>query len=458
MKAVKRPSVREPRSWSFPRPREVSLDNGLTALAFDLPGQHVLSVRLAVPLPLDREPREIEGVGTLMARTLDEGTTRWSAEEMAELLERRGVALGAGVGERGLVVELDVPKRRFGDALDLMRQALSEPAFGAAEVRRSIRSRLVDIDQELASPGQRAAIEFVRTYYPGDARVSRPTGGTSESVGALTPQALGAYHREHVGPGGGTLVVAGDLGGVHVEAELEAGLGAWVDPPGRTVPAPSPTAPRAAGSAGIVLVDRPGAVQTELYLGAPGPARDVEGGWAPFPVLSFVVGGAPQARLDTVLREEKGYTYGMRCGFRPRVGSGLFVTSGSVRADASVEALGDTLDILRTARDGFTAEETRASVDFLCETAPGRYATADAVADEAISRALEGLDTSHTTRTLREMRELTPKRLRRAYRSFVGEDDSQWTIILVGDAASIRPGLDRLAQSRGLGEVRVVTR
>ncbi|GAB97155.1 putative Zn-dependent peptidase [Kineosphaera limosa] len=458
MKTAKRPSVSPARSWSFPVPRRTDLDNGLTALSFDLPGQHVLSVRLAVPLPLPSEPPAVEGIGTLMARTLDEGTQRWSAEEMAELLERRGVALAAGVGERGFVVDMDVPKRRFGDALDLLRQALAEPAFGEAEVRRGVRARLADIEQELASPGQRAAIEFVRAYYRSDSRVSRPTGGSAQTVAAITPAALREYHARHLGPVGGTVILAGDLSGVDIEAELEAGLGAWSDPADRQAPAPVPTAARADDATGIVLVHRPGAVQSELHLGCPGPSREVEGGWAPYPVLAFLIGGAPQARLDAVLREELGYTYGMRAGFRPRVGSGLFVASGSVRADVTAEALGATFDILRAARDGFTGDEARAGIDFLCETAPGRYATADSVADEAVSRALEGLDTEHTTRTLRQMRELTPKRLRRAYRSVVADTDAQWTTIVVGDAEAVGPGLERLADERGLGAVRVIDR
>lgn len=175
-------------------------------------------------------------------------------------------------------------------------------------------------------------------------------------------------------------------------------------------------------------------------------------------MLSFLIGGALQAWLDARLREEKGYTYGMRCGFRPQVGAGLFVTSGAVRADATAPALGDTFDILRAARDGFTDEETRSGVDFLCETAPGRYATADAVADEAISRALEGLDTQHTTATLRQMRELTPKRLRRAYRAYVADDDRQWLTVVVGDAERIGPSLAALAADRGLGPVRMLER
>ena len=119
-----------------------------------------------------------------------------------------------------------------------------------------------------------------------------------------------------------------------------------------------------------------------VFLGSRGNLREVEKHLQ----VSYPTA---RARLDAVLREEKGYTYGMRSSFRPRIGSGLFVTSGSVRADTTVEALGDALDILEAAREGFTPAETRSGIDFLSQTAPGRYATADAVADEAVARALE---------------------------------------------------------------------
>jgi predicted Zn-dependent peptidase len=180
-----------------------------------------------------------------------------------------------------------------------------------------------------------------------------------------------------------------------------------------------------------VLVDRPGSVQSELVVGCAGPDRRAEGGWAPYPVLAFAVGGSPNARVDAVLREEKGYTYGIRSGFRPRRVGGLFMTSGSVRADSTVESVRLLLDILEGAREGLRPEEVSASIDFISKTAPGRFATADAVADEASNLALEGLTTQFTTDNLLAMQSLTADQLKEAYSRWV---DSAWTVVVVGDA------------------------
>lgn len=441
----RRPAVAPAPQWSFPVPAVAELANGVRIVSYDVPGQHVWSLRVALPAALAGEPRELEGVGTIMARTLDEGSENYDVEQMAELLERRGVALGAGVGERGLIVEVDVTQRHLAGALELLAEALLRPVFPAAQVKRHVRTRLAEIEQDLAHPGQRAAIAFADAFYPGSDRLSRPTGGTTGTVEAITREEVAAYHGHVVRPSGATFIVAGDLGDVDVVGEVSHALRSW----GRGV-APVPPAthrPRPKHSR-IVLVDRPGSVQSELYVGCPGPDRTVPGGWAPFPVLGYLLGGSPQARLDAVLREDKGYTYGVRCGFRPRRDGGLFIASGSVRTEVTGEALALMLDILDAGRDGFSDEEVTAGVDFLCETAPGRFATADAVADEAAQRALEGLTTAHTTQVLRDMRELTPKRLRKAYRDWI---DGTWTSVVVGDAASLRKPLRKL----GRGEVTV---
>ncbi len=450
---VPRPSVRPASPWDFPVPRADRLDNGLRVLTYHAPGQHILSVRLAIPAALAAEPLGGAGVGVLTARLLDEGSDGHDAEEMAELLQRHGVAFGAGVVERGFLIEVDVTRRHLVRALDLLREMVLEPTFAPAQVRRHVRTRLAEIEQEHTNPGSRAAIAFVASYYDPAHRLSQPTGGTAASVATLTPEHLRDYHARTFHPDRAVLTVAGDVEGLDVTGAVASSLQGWARPSGRVASlsdGPGEGAAAAGVSGGrIVLVDRPGSVQSELYVGCAGPDRIAAAQWAPFPVLGFILGGGPTARLDAVLREDRGYTYGMRCGFRPRRGGGLFLASGSVRSDVTAQALEIALDVLDSGRDGFTDQEVAEGVEYLCETAPSRYATADAVADEAVARALEGLTTADTTQTLREMRSLTPEALTEAYRQYV---DGEWISVVVGDAAALETTLADL----GRGPVEVL--
>ena len=459
MSQVTRPTVAPPAAWDFPAATTYDLANGLHLVTYDVPGQYVVSVRLTVPVPLDSEPALVEGVGTIMARTLDEGTATHTAEEFARLLERKGVGYGAGVSDAGLSLDLDVVKGNLEPALDLLRQIITEPVFREAEVARHVRARLAEIEQERSIGANRSMLEFVRTFYDKSDRASRPTGGSPETVATITRDDVVAHHRAHVTASGSTLVVAGDLGGLDVLALVGAALGDWAAGAER-----ARFLDRSGAHAGnrsrVVLVDRPGAVQSDFLVGAPGPDRSVPGGWAPYPVLAYVLGGSPTARLDAVLREEKGYTYGTRCSFRPKRGGGSFLTFGSVRSDVTAESIGIIVDILEGGREGFSEKEVRAGVDYIAKTAPGRFATADAIADEAVGMAMDGRTTAFTTTNLHDLMTVGPERVTAAYDRFTrsagvgaGARGAGWTIVVVGDAALHREPLESL----GLGEVTVVT-
>ena len=150
-----------------------------------------------------------------------------------------------------------------------------------------------------------------------------------------------------------------------------------------------------------------------------------------------------------VLREDKGYTYGIRAGFHSWSVDGGFVTRGSVRADSTVDAVRLLLGILEDAREGFSQDEAREGRDYVARTAPARYATADAVADEVADLLLTELPLDFPTRTVTEVTELTPEALDAAWREWI---TGEWTLVVVGDAASIVDGLREL----GRGEVTVV--
>ncbi|MYS11671.1 insulinase family protein, partial [Streptomyces sp. SID6041] len=89
------PTPGDARPWAFPAPDRGALDNGLTLLTCHRPGQQVVAVEIFLPAPLDAEPAGLDGVATIMARALFEGTDQHSAEEFAAELERCGATLDA---------------------------------------------------------------------------------------------------------------------------------------------------------------------------------------------------------------------------------------------------------------------------------------------------------------------------------------------------------------------------
>lgn len=428
-RVTERPQVGPPAPWSFPEPSVVPLPNGMRLLLVDLPGQHVLSLRVFLPLPVSDEERGTEGATLLMARALDEGTSQHTGEQLAELTERHGIAWGAGAGERGVHLGLEVAGRHLGIALALLTECLSSASFPEAEVDRLRRHRLVDLAHEHADPGVLAARAFTAAYFDPRDRPHLPVGGTTATVSKLTSDHLRDRHAQLTARGA-TVVLVGDLSDApSAVGTVAATVGAWKgDDEVAGAPGPARRSDRAHRT---VLVPRPGLAQTEIYLGRPGPDRRTPRGWGTYQVLAMLLGGAPHARLDRVLREERGYTYGVRLGFRPRSVGGTTVVAGSVRADVTVPALAETLRILDVPGPEITDREVREAADFVAMTAPGRYATADAVADELVSLAGEGLALDTVTQTLSQVRGLERDAVGAAWDEV--RASAPWTVVLVGD-------------------------
>jgi zinc protease len=431
-----RPTIAPAAVWAFPAPTRARLNNGIEVMIFDLPGQHVISTHLVLDSPLNAERRDIEGVATICARTLDEGTLRHNGEEFAELLETEGAGFGVDLSLSGVQILLDVPASHLDRALELFAEAVTEPSLADRDVNRHVQLRLAEIEQAQANSSQTASIAFREAVFEETKRASRMNGGEPETVSQVTQDVVEAFHRDHFGPSGATLVIAGDFAEDPVVV-AERCLGSWQNERQRRVAAEEPTPARPHA----LLIDRPGAVQADIRYGSFGIDR-LDPRWAPISVASYAMGGAFLSRLNAVLREEKGYTYGVRMNFAPLRTGGSFAVQGSFRTEVLVDALAITREMIKVDGVPFTSQEVTDAVAFFTGVSPLRYATADGVADQAATQRLAGLPDDYVDRSLAQLRSVTPEAATEAYRSVVHPEEL--TLVVVGDAERLAEPLRAL--------------
>lgn len=431
---IPRPAVGAPAPWAFPTPAEHRLANGVRVLLHRMPGQHVVSVIAVLDVPLSAEPRDREGVATLLSRVLDEGSTTHPGETYAEALEAVGAALHVSHGLAGLQVMLDVPATRLRPALDLLAQALREPEIRPDDVRRHAALRLAEIEQQRAASAPRAAIELRAALWAPTDRAARAAAGEADTVASVDAEAARTFHATWYGPAVTTLVVAGELPDGTL-SWLDDALGDWAGGPDRAPddPGPAPAAPR------VHLVDRPGAVQADLRLAGFGPDRR-DPLWAPFQVAAYTVGGGFLSRLNARLREDLGWTYGVHLSPAPRRSGGAWVVAGSFRTEVAADAVLEAHRLLDVTGQPITAEEVERAISAHTGTAPLRYATAEGVADQQAANVLNHTPVDHVTRWLATLGAVTPEAATAAYARFVDRD--ALALVVVGDAAAIRPGLE----------------
>ncbi|MFE1435224.1 M16 family metallopeptidase [Streptomyces griseoaurantiacus] len=447
------PRPGEAKPWAFPAPERGTLDNGLTLLRCHRPGQQVVAVEILLDAPLEAEPQGQEGVATLMARAFSEGTDKHSAEEFAAELERCGATLDAHADHPGVRLSLEVPVSRLAKALGLLADALRAPAFDDGEIERLVRNRLDEIPHETANPARRAAKELSRQLFPADSRMSRPRQGTEESVSAIDSAAVRAFYERHVRPATATAVVVGDLTGLDLDALLADTLGAWTGAPGQPRPVPPVTAD---DTGRVIVVDRPGAVQTQLLIGRVGVDRH-DRVWPAQVLGTYCLGGTLTSRLDRVLREEKGYTYGVRAFAQvlrsapDGSGAAMLAISGSVDTPNTGPALDDLWKVLRTlAAEGLTDAERDVAVQNLVGVAPLKFETAAAVASSLADQVEQHLPDDYQATLYQQLAATgTVEATAAVVNAFPGD---RLVTVLVGDAEQIVEPVRAL----GIGEVTVV--
>jgi predicted Zn-dependent peptidase len=452
------PAPGPPKSWAFPVPDRSTLANGLATLRCHRPGRQVVAVEICLDIPLDSEPSGLDGIAAIMVRALSQGTATYTAEEFAAELERCGATLDARADYQGARLSLEVPVSRLPKALGLLAEALHAPAFAASEIERLVRNRLDTIPIEMANPGLRAAKQLAAELFPASARLSRPRQGTADTVAKIDAASVRAFYQAQARPARATAVVVGDLTSVDLDTVLAGTLGTWTGHGS----GPLPLAPVTADETGrVVIVDRPGAVQTQLLIGRTGPDRH-DPVWPSLVVGTYCLGGTLTSRLDRVLREEKGYTYGVRASEQvlrspardtPDGAAGMSVLAvrGSVDTATTGPALDDLWTVLRTlATDGLTEVERDMAVQNLVGVAPLEYETAAPVAGTLADQVAEHLPDNYQAKFYARLAGTSTAEATAAVVAAFPEN--RLVTILVGDAAQIRAPVEAL----GIGPVELV--
>ncbi|MCW3157488.1 M16 family metallopeptidase [Micropruina sonneratiae] len=424
---MSRPVVGAPRVWQFPEPERRTLDNGLRLLAFHRPGQHLLNATLVVDQPLVSEPRALEGVSSMILRVLDEGTRSHPGTDFADAVEGCGAVLHGGTSQSAAHLSIEVPVTRLDAALPLLAEVVREPQLSDDDVRRQVELRLAEIAQHRAHPAHRGGQEFRAAVIDGAFRASRSAAGEADTVAAISGEAVRTAHADQYRPDASTLVLAGDLP-ADLLGRVDRAFAGWRSTGSGAVQHESPLAapPR------CLLVHRSGAVQADVRLGSFGVDRS-HPDWPALRLGTFVLGGGFLSRLNRVLREERGYTYGVQLTNVPARHGGLLSLHASFRTEVAAAAISEATDLLVTDGDrGITRPELTDAVNYLVGVAPLRCATAAGIVDQASALVEVGLDQSFVNRHTAELLRISPDQATDAVQRLLPL--GALTLVVVGDA------------------------
>ena len=435
---IARPPAGSPRVYHFPDFVRHTLPNGLGVWFVPLPERELVSVHLLTDAGAAAEDEPQAGVAALTAQLLVTGTRTLDAAAFAETTERLGIEVGsesawdsARAGFVALGTHLDA-------GLELLSDMVTAPRLDEGEFDRLKAERLNDIMQARAEPGRLADERYLGDVFADGVPYGRLSAGRPETVEPLTIDSVRAFHASRYAPNVADVIVAGAFDPDDALAAIERHLGQWsgTGPGHRTIE------PSQRGGRRIVVVDRPGSVQSELRVGHLGIDRHDER-FFPAMVMAALLGGVFGSRLNKRLREELGYTYGARCSFDPRRAVGPFTATAAVQTEVTADAVRELLGQLEGIRAAAPAEdELREVRDFLVGIFPLRFESTAGIASAMEPLAVYDLpdDWWHAYRSRLEA--VTPADVQAVAQELIRPDEA--LILVVGDASKIVSGLESL--------------
>jgi zinc protease len=373
------PTLGPPPAPRVPRPHRYTLANGLRVVAAPRHGVPQVVLRLVLPAGSAAEPRAHPGTASLVGHLLTEGSDTTSADEIHARLDLLGAAVHPNVGHDFAEVEMVLLSETLAEGVALLAEIVSRPAFPEDQTER-IRAESLDalvarLDEPANVADDRALLEAFGAHHP----YGLPAFGTAEGIRDVPREALEAFHAARYRPAGGFLVAAGEFDPAELREALETGLGGWGGVPEPLAYPRTPARPAAAGR--IVAVPWEDAAQSEIRIIGRGMARrDPE--WLRAGVANFLLGGSTiTGRLGANLREDKGWTYGVRSSFSSGIIPSGWMAETAVDVAVAADAVGEMLrEMRRLVDEPVGAAELRRAKDALMLSLPRIFETPGGVA------------------------------------------------------------------------------
>jgi predicted Zn-dependent peptidase len=431
--AGKQPEMRVP-TWT-----KTKLANGV---------ELVVSVRRGLPLvsvSLDfiggalqfEDPAKL-GTATLTAQMMSEGTATRTGDQLAEAQQMLGMSIFTRVGNETGAMGFSALSDKLDPAFAIMADMLVNPSFPADALVRRRGQMLVNLTQAKDQPNSISINVFSKVLYGDEHPYGRVV--TDKTVNAVTRDDIVAFHEAYFRPGRAIMTVVGDVDPAKVRASFDKAFANWKAGGDRPTFAYPPVP--ASRSTTIYLVDKPKAAQSVFALGVPGPSRNTPDYYA-IAVMNNVLGGLFQSRLNHLIREVRGYSYGVNSSFVFGRGPGAFRAGGGVVTAKTDSALIDFMNELRGVQGGtpFSEDEIKQGKESLIQRLPARFSGVDQTAGAISSVYTQGLPEKYWQEYTANIAAVTSDDLVRVAKKYIDLD--HFNILIVGDRAVIEEALRR---------------
>ena len=422
------PPAAAAKDFKLPAKQQFTLPNGLKVTLIPFGAIPKVDVQLVVRAGnVDEQPNEI-WLADMMADLMREGTTTRTTAEVNLAAANMGGVVSVGVSPDETTVSGSALAEFGNDIVKLVADVAQRPRFPESELARLKANRLRQLALSKSQPGALAQEKFHAVLYP-----DHPYGRifpTEPMLQGYTLQQIKDFYGRNISAARAHLIIAGQFDAAALEKTIRAEFGGWAAGTAR-----APTPPKPAAKRAVYIVDRPGAVQSSMYVG--GATLDPSHpDYVALLVTNTLLGGAFASRITQNIREDKGYTYSPFSTVSTRYRAGYWAEIADVTTNvtgASLKEIFHEIDRLQSTPP--TAAELKGIQDYMAGTFTLNNSSRGGLIGAVRVLNLHGLPETYITEHLKKVYSVTPAEVQRIARQYINDDNM--AIVIVGDRKAI---------------------
>ncbi len=440
----KLPDVGNLQGLDFPAIERGKLKNGMEVVFSRRATVPTVNIAVSFDAGYAADPKQALGTQSMMLAMMEEGTLTLNSTQLAEAQERLGATVTLRANNDNTIASLFALKANLAASAALLNDIIRNPAFDGKELERLRAQQMNRINSELKNPQAIASRRLARAIYGSIHPYGNPPSGTGDPavVGKLSRNDLITFHQQWLRPDTGQIFVVGDTNLKEVTKILNKSLGTWKVPK-TAKPAKDFNVALALTRDRIILIDRPKSPQSVILAGKTLRATgkdDLE----TLRAANEVFGGSFLSRINTNLRETKGWSYGVRSQVSNNKEQLSFTISAPVQADRtgdSIKELRSDLKAFLTDK-GITSEELTRTVNGNVRELPGSFETSSDVLAGLQNIVNYNRPDDYYEKLADTYKAMTVERIDAAARKDLSAD---WMVyVVVGDAKTVKPQLESI--------------
>ncbi|HEX6574797.1 MAG TPA: pitrilysin family protein [Gemmatimonadaceae bacterium] len=437
------------RKFEVPPVQTATLPNGLKIAVVEKHSLPIVTARIQVDAGAVREPAAKSGVAVLTANILSEGSKQYTGAEIADKMAKLGAQFGTSGAFGSAWINVTSLPNVFNEAFTVASTTLTEPRFDEADFARIRNNQIASFENSMSNASGVANRVFVSAVYDPNTPYSRLSGGTKTSLEALTRDDVINWHKTMYSPANTTVMFVGDITLAQARSLVESALGKWTAPAASLAKLDNKVRP--ASGTRIILVDRPGSVQSSIMVGQ-GSIGWGTPDYYPMVALAQVLGGGFGSRINMNLREKHGWSYGAFSTFNPLVGAGTFYISSEVRTGATDSSIAESVkEFKRIVEEPVPATEVKDQLNNVVSSFPSSVQTVQGLMSRLANVVTYGLPMDFYTTYRERLAAITADDIARVGKAQL--NPGAITVVAVGDLKTIEAPIRAL----NIGPVEVWT-